>query len=170
MNFNRKRHKTLQLLSVSRIQFDSGRTEKDFKLGVSFEDLQKELKCDLDTCELIYSTLYFEKEVEHTNTSVYGLFATQKGFTAYSDKKYIKENNKIILEYFKNFVQIVVPILSLIIALVAIIIKVDTLNRKTDIEIKTLNKELTLQKKEIGSLKQKIVLLNSKKQVVDEKD
>lgn len=84
MNFNRQRHKVLKLLSVSRIQFDSGRKKANFKLGVSF--------VDLDTCELIYSTLYNENEVEYTNTAVIGLISTQKGLKSYSEKKYLKEN------------------------------------------------------------------------------
>jgi len=154
MNFNRKRHKVLQLLSTSRIQFDSGRMESDFKLGVGFDDLQRELNCDLDTCELIYSTLYNEKEVEHTNTSVYGLFATQKGLTSYSERKYVKENNKIITNYSRNFVQIVIPILSLIVAILAISLKIDNANKDVNEKILDLQRQINKQSHIIGKFKQ----------------
>jgi len=153
MNFNRQRHKVLKLLSVSRIQFDSGRRNADFKLGISFDDLQKELKCDLDTCELIYSTLYNEKEVEYTNTAVVGLMSSQKGLKSYSEKKYLKENEKIILDYFKNFVQIVIPVLSLIIAIFAIQLKIETSNDKTNKKIENLQIQLNKQKQFINDLK-----------------
>jgi len=153
MNFNRQRHKVLKLLSVSRIQFDSGRRNIDFKLGVSFDDLQKELNCDLDTCELIYSTLYDEKEVEYTNTSVIGLILSQKGLKSYSEKKYLKENEKIIIDYFKNFVQIVIPILSLVIAILTIQLKIDTSNDKTNKKIENLQIQLNKQEQIINDLR-----------------
>lgn len=153
MNFNRQRHKVLKLLSISRIQFDSGRRNADFKLGVSFDDLQKELNCDLDTCELIYSTLYNENEVEYTNTAVIGLISTQKGLKSYSDKKYLIENEKIIIDYIKNFVQIVIPILSLVIAILSIQLRIDTSNDKINKKIENLEIQLTKQEHIINDLR-----------------
>lgn len=157
MNFNRQRHKVLKLLSVSRIQFDSGRKKANFKLGVSFVDLQQELKCDLDTCELIYSALYNENEVEYTNTAVIGLISTQKGLKSYSEKKYLKENEKIIIEYIKNFVQIIIPILSLIVAIFAIKLKIQTSEEKINIKIENLEKQVENQNKLINKLGNKKV-------------
>jgi hypothetical protein len=164
MNFNRKRHKVLELLSKSRIQFDSGRTEPNFKLGVSFDDLKKELECDLDTCELIYSKLYYEKEVEYTDTSVKGLFSTQKGLTSFSEKKYLKENEKIIVNYLRNFVQIAVPILSLTVAILAISLKINNAKEDTDNKIMILKKKLDNQQKIIQEMKQnqKVSIKNEK--------
>ena len=149
MNFNRQRHKVLKLLSVSRIQFDSGRKKANFKLGVSF--------VDLDTCELIYSTLYNENEVEYTNTAVIGLISTQKGLKSYSEKKYLKENEKIIIEYIKNFVQIIIPILSLIVAIFAIKLKIQTSEEKINIKIENLEKQVENQNKLINKLGNKKV-------------
>lgn len=163
MNFNRKRHKVLGLLSKSRIQFDSGKIESDFKLGVSFEELQKELKCDLNTCELIYSTLYYEKEVEHTDTAVYGLFSTQKGLTSYSEKKYLKENEKLIVNYLRNFVQIVIPILSLIVAILALTLKLDNVKEETDRKIEHLKKTIDEQEKILQEIRRDQISPNSKK-------
>jgi len=142
MNLNRKKHKTLELLSVSRIQFESGEMDSETKFGVSFEDLQSELNCDRKESELVFSTLYSNEEIEYTNVDVEGLISTRKGLTSFSEKKYLKENNKIIVNWFRNFVQIVIPILSLSIAFLALSIKINDINSKTSKEIKAIELKL----------------------------
>ncbi|MDP3312241.1 hypothetical protein [Lutibacter sp.] len=77
MNFNRKRHKTLKLLSPSFILFNSDQLTSEDKFGVSFADLEKELKYDRYDCEKVFSRLYRDGEVKYTNTSVVGLHLTQ---------------------------------------------------------------------------------------------
>jgi len=155
MNFNRKRHKVLQLLAVSRIQFESRDMGQDFKFGISFSDLEKELRCNKATGELIYSELYAQNEIEHTDTAVYGLIATQNGLASFSNRKYLRKNNLELLDIFRNVVQIFIPVLSLIIAILAIVIKVDTLDRKTNIEVNKLRTEVQELRQEINSTKNK---------------
>lgn len=86
MNFNRKRHKTLEILSYRRIQFDSGQMDSSFVLGVDFKEIGSKLNVDRNTCEIIFASLYNQKEVEYTNVGVEGLFLTQKGLTSFSEK------------------------------------------------------------------------------------
>ncbi|WP_028123009.1 hypothetical protein [Epilithonimonas tenax] len=155
MDYNRQRHKVLKLLSVSKIQFNNGNRNSDFKFGVSYDNLQKELKYDADTCELVYAKLYQEGEVEHTNTAVFGLQATQKGLSSYSEKKYLKENEKLIFDYLRNFVQIAIPIFSLIVAILAIQLKIETTNDKTNKKIDNLQKQLDKQNKIIYEINKK---------------
>ena len=150
MDFNRKRHKTLKFLSHNRVLFDSGQTENNFSLGKSFTDIEEELNYDRSNCELVFSKLYFDEEVKHTNTSVFGLYLTQKGLDSFTNKKYVKENNKIIVNWFRNFAQIVIPILSLSVAILVLFLKFNSIS--ADIKL-NLNKEF---KKDFQRLEMKI--------------
>ena len=47
MNLNLKRHKTLKILSVSRIKFSSNQGLPEEKLEVNFDDVQSKLNCEL---------------------------------------------------------------------------------------------------------------------------
>jgi hypothetical protein len=152
MNLNLKRHKTLEVLSIKRIQFDSGQIDSGFTLGVSFEELQSELKSDREKCEIIFAPLYNENEVEYTDVGVKGICLTQKGLTSFSNKKYVKENKKIILNWFKNFVQIAIPVLSLIVAIL-VIIKDDI---KTSKEIRAIEQKVELLQDNIKLLEENL--------------
>ncbi|WP_299278932.1 hypothetical protein [uncultured Psychroserpens sp.] len=132
MNYNRKRHKVLKSLSESRIKFDSGTGESGWKLGVGFDTLCKSLKCDREKLEVILSELYLNKDIEYTNVDVDEVFSTQQGLVTFASKKYIKENNKLILNWLKNFNQILIPVLSLIIAIVALTIKFNSIQKEIE--------------------------------------
>lgn len=163
MNYNRKRHKTLEILSSKRIQFDSGQIEPNFILGVDFEDIKSLLNTDRDTCEIIFAPLYNNNEVEYTDIGVKGLFLTQKGLTSYSEKKYLKENNKIIISWLKNFVQIVIPVLALVVAVLSLTLKLRNFKIQSDKEIQKINTIISDQKNRIKSLEDKIEIhLNHK--------
>ncbi|GAL69085.1 hypothetical protein [Jejuia pallidilutea] len=155
MNLNRKRHKTLKLLSVSRIQFESGQSDSKTKFGMSFDELQKELKCDRTKCELIFSPLYSNEEIKYTNVDVEGLISTRKGLTAFSEKKYLKENDKIIVNWLRNFVQIVIPVLALLIAYVSLTTKLESLKTQSDKELQVVKKSMLEQKERIKELENK---------------
>ena len=127
--------------------------ESGFILGVDFKELQSELNSDRNTCEVIFAPLYNEKEVEFTDVGVDGLFLTQKGLASFSQKKYIKENEKIILSWLKTFVQIVIPILSLVIAVLALSIKMNDLNSKTSDKIQSIEKNVESMQSDIDSMK-----------------
>lgn len=155
MNFNRKRHKTLKILSKKYIQFESGQTESNFILGTDFKDLRSKLKCDKNKCELVFAPLFTNVEVEYTNVGVDGLSLTQIGLTAFVEKKYSKQNNAILLGWLKTFVQIVIPILSLIVAILAITIKIKNLNSETSREIEAIEKTQQQLKNSIDTLEMK---------------
>ena len=155
INLNRKRHKTLKLLSDSFIKFNSDQTNSYFKFGVSFIDLMNELNCDRNKLEIIIGTLYLNEEVKYTNVDVEGLISTLKGFNSFSDKKYIKENDKIIINWLKNFVQIVIPVLALLIAYVSLTAKLDNLKKLSDKELQEVKKSMQEQKERIELLENK---------------
>ncbi len=54
VNYNRKRHKTLEILSSKIIEFGTTKVGSNFVLGVSFEELQEKLNCNKEKCEIIF--------------------------------------------------------------------------------------------------------------------
>jgi hypothetical protein len=160
---NTKRHKTLSLLSHSFIKFNSGQIDSDFKFGVSFKDLQSELKCDRNKLETIIGTLYLNKEVEYTDTAVIGLASTLNGFNSFTNEKYLKENRKIIINLLKDFVQIVIPVLALLIAYTSLTTKMDSLKTLSDKELQEVKKSIQKQKEHTESLEYKIQILTNHK-------
>tara|TARA_R110002111_G_scaffold261382_2_gene334211 strand:- start:249 stop:761 length:513 start_codon:yes stop_codon:yes gene_type:complete len=155
INLNRKRHKTLKLLSDSFIKFNSNQTESDLKFGVSFNELMSELKCDRNKLEIIIGTLYLNEEVKYTNVDVEGLISTLKGFNSFLDKKYIKENDKIIINWLRNFVQIVIPVLALVVAVLTLISKWDNLKMQSDKELQEVKNIMQKQKERIELLEKR---------------
>ena len=129
MRFNLKRHKVLGSLSKNHFDANSEKQNKNFKLGLSFSEIDGILKVNPFMREKICAKLLSEKEIEFANTKVTGFFLTDKGFDSYSSEKYIVENNKIIVKYIKNFVQIVIPIASLIIAILVLSLKINTVTK-----------------------------------------
>jgi len=154
IKINKKRHKILKLLSDSFIKFNSNIRDENFKLGISFDELQRELKCNRHELEIIIVSMYNQNEVKHTNVDVYGLISTSNGFDSYVDKKYLKANTKIIINILKNFTQIVIPVLSLVVAILTITIKLDILKKQYDKELQRL--ETTIKKQQ-----ERILLLES---------
>lgn len=132
MNFNRKRHKILKLLSPSFILFNSDQMTSEDKFGVSFDNLERELKYNRNDCEKVFSRLYSDEEVKYTNTSVVGLHLTQKGLDSFTNKKYLKENYDLIIDWIKDFVQIIIPILSLLIAFFALTSRFNSISEKIE--------------------------------------
>lgn len=145
INLNTKRHKILKILSDSFIKFESGQNDIDDKFGVSFVLLMQKLNCNREQLEEVIGLLYLNEEVKYTDINFEGLTLTLKGFTSFSDKKYIVLNEKNIINSLKNFVQIVIPVLSLVIAFLALTFKLDKLNTKTNNEIKKINEKLVEQ-------------------------
>lgn len=128
MRNNRKKHKTLKFLSDNFIELNSSTTKNpNFQFGKSFEDIESELKLDKLSCEKVYARLELEEEVGVIDTKIKGLHLTQKGLDSYVSKKYLLENENIILSWFKVFVQIFIPIVSLIIALLALSLKFNSI-------------------------------------------
>ena len=81
-----------------------------------------------------------------------GLFAKDKGVTAFSNKKY---HNRVIerrKERVKFFVQTIVPILALVVAILSLSLKFDNLKMQSDKELQKLEYKLLKQKKRIDSM------------------
>lgn len=156
MRHNRQRHKTLGFLSDNFIEFESLNKKPNFKLGKSFEDIISELECDPKIIEKIFSRLYLDGEVKYTNAHwENGLYLTQKGLSSYASKKYIKENENIILNWFKVFVQIIVPVLSLIIAFLALTLKFNSISENIEKKVNNSHQlELKHLKLKLDSLLQ----------------
>lgn len=141
MRYNRKRHKTLEFLSDNFIEFESGERKPNFKLGKSFEDIVFELKIDAKITEQIFSRLYLDGEVKFTNAHwKNGLYLTQKGLSSFTSKKYLKENENIVLNWLKVFTQIIIPILSLIIAVLALSLKFNSITDSVEKKVNKLHK------------------------------
>ncbi|MDO5970395.1 hypothetical protein Q4Q35_11320 [Flavivirga aquimarina] len=91
MRYNRKRHKTLEILAPKFIQTRTGRElGGDFHIGTDFSVLREKLKCSQEECEIIFASLFTNEEVQFTDYKVDGLALTKIGFSAFSDFKYIK--------------------------------------------------------------------------------
>jgi hypothetical protein len=120
MRYNIKRHKVLEILSERRVKFDTGQFSWD-SLGVDFSELEEKLNVNRDEIGLILASLYSNEEVEYTDVDVEGVFATQKGLSAYSESKYLNQNWNLIKKWLLDIVQIFIPVLSLLVALVAVI-------------------------------------------------
>lgn len=150
MNDNLKRHRLLQLLSQHFIKVET--EDSSDPIGISFEDLQSKLDCSKIELRRISSTLYDNKEVDYMDIGVVGMFATEKGLSAYSDKKYKRESNLRLKNNIKDLIQITVPLLSLIIAFLALTSKIDTLNKQNEKQMNCLEKKILLQENKINSL------------------
>ena len=77
------------------------------------------------------------------------------GLAAFASKKYIKKNEDIIINWFKVFVQIIVPILALVIATLSLTTKLDSLKMQSDKELQKLETIRQEQKKRIELLENK---------------
>ncbi len=141
MRYNLKRHKILESLSKNHFEANSEKRSENFRLGLSFLEIDRILKVNPFIREKICSKLLSEKEIGYTNTQVTGFFLTDKGFDSYSSEKYIIENNKIIVKYIKNFVQIAIPILSLVIAVLALSLKFNSITKNIEEKVNSKNEK-----------------------------
>lgn len=152
MNIDNKRHKLLGILTKQRKDLELEKAEYN-ALGVPFDKLYNELDCDEDALHSITSELYTTEEIGyHDANNIVGLFAKDKGLTAFSNKKY---HNRVIerkKERVKFFVQTVIPILALVIAILSLSLKFDNLKMQSDKELQILEDKLLKQKMRIDSM------------------
>lgn len=150
-----KRHKLLEILSKRVIDIEL-RNVKENAIGVSYEKICESLGCDRNELYKLSNILFDEKEVGGHNTyGVIGMYATSKGISSYTDKKYLRLRNSRRKNNIKDIISIIVPILSLTIALVTIWAKVDTINSKNEKELNEMRKEIEIQKRNLDNLKSK---------------
>lgn len=156
MILSRKRHKLLKLLSIHRNNVELGKAKQN-ALGVSFEIIFKELNCNEDKLQIITSELYTSDEIGYHNAhNINGLFATDKGLSAFSNRKYIKIYWDNFFNTAKNIVQVFIPVFSLIIAYVALTTKSDNLQKQYEKELQEVKFLLLKQQEHTKLLEDRI--------------
>lgn len=152
MNLDTKRHKLLGILTKQRKDLELKKSEYN-AFGVPFDKIYKKLDCDEDELHSITSDLYTSQEIGyHDAQNIVGLFAKDKGVTAFANKKY---HNRVIerrKERVKFFVQIAIPILALVVAILSLSLKFDNLKKQSDKELQKLEDKLLKQKMRIDSM------------------
>jgi hypothetical protein len=149
MNLNKKRHKLLELLSKHRNNVELKKAKYN-ALGVSFDEIYKELYCNEDELQILTAELYTSDEIDYHNAhNIVGLFAKDKGLTAFSNRKYIKICWDNFFNTSKNIVQVFIPVFSLIIAYVALTTKSDNLQKQYEKELQEVRLLLLKQQERI---------------------
>ncbi|TJY31311.1 hypothetical protein [Pontimicrobium aquaticum] len=135
------------------------------RVGLTFDEIEEKLKISPHKRELILSELNKADEIVFFSLDKLGCMIDEKnGIPALTDKKYINRNWKIILDWIKNFVQIVIPVLALVIAYVSLTSKLDSLKTQSDKELQEVKNIMLEQKKRIEELEnQSKILPNQKK-------
>lgn len=156
MNNNLNRHKLLKILSEQYIKANQG----NGPLGVSWDELQSRMNCTLDKLMEISAPLYEAEEVaRHGAHGVNGVYAKMKGVSSYTTKKYKRENNKLIFDLLKNWVQILIPLISLFVTLYVVISSERRMNKKSE-EINRLENRLKEMERNIFEIGRKFETLN----------
>lgn len=115
MNYYKQKHKVLKFLTFSNnFQLDENNL---LKKGLSFKDILNNLNVSETELNIIISELYENKEIKKGND---GLIIEKKGISSFSNNFYIKESRNYKLNLIKDYVQIIVPILTSIIAIIAV--------------------------------------------------
>ncbi|WP_031428536.1 hypothetical protein [Flavimarina sp. Hel_I_48] len=143
MRYNKTRHLILEKLYkkyLDSITNSENKTKVTIKeAGLTLKEINNLIKEDSFKRELILSELYKWNEIIFSETAGKGCFIEENsGISAYSNKKYLKKNEDIILNWLKNFVQIFIPLASLLIAILALSINFSKINAKNKEKIEKL--------------------------------
>jgi len=153
MNNNLNRHRLLKILSEQYIKSNVG----DEPLGVSWEEIETKMNCTRSQLMEISATLFDEEEVDaHNAFGIEGLYAKVKGASSYTTKKYKRENDKLLFEQTKNWIQILIPVLSLSITLYVVINSERRIDNKNT-EINQFDSRLKGIEKSIHDINDKLV-------------
>ena len=169
MRFNLTRHQLLKLLTEKFVsenkKIGRGQTIPADIVGLSLDEIDKQLNISPNQRELILSELIESDEIICFTLKEIGYIINEKkGISALANKKYINRNWKIILDWIKNFVQIIIPVLALVIAYVSLTSKLDSLKTQSDKELQEVKNIMLGQKKRIEKLEnQSKILPNQKK-------
>ena len=136
LRYNRIRHKLLHHLYLKYISNSDTYVNAD-KVGLTYSEIDYLLKDKKNKRELILSELYKNKEIEFFDLKAgKGCNIDEDhGISAYSNKKYLNENYKIL----KSFILFILPIVGMIIALTNLYLKFDSFKKTKNTEIKNLN-------------------------------
>ncbi|MCG8806409.1 hypothetical protein G1K75_12180 [Tenacibaculum finnmarkense] len=141
MNQNINKHKILQSL------FE----KKDDRIdSINKDEFIKKLHLNPEICTFIFETLKDDNEVDFLNVRRADIYITEQGKKALFSEKYKKQNENVIIGFFKIFTQIAIPILSLTIAFIALTLKLtyfsktieEKVNLKNKTKIESINKKL----------------------------
>jgi hypothetical protein len=144
MNINKKRHELLSILSQRLVNIDI-KVSNNLAIGISFAELASSLNCTQEYLRKIASRLFEEKEIDLYDVKFKGLFCTEKGLASFLDKKYLYLQETKIFDRFKNWIQVLIPVLSLLFTII-IFTKSESKLRKVDIEIQKLKQDLDIIK------------------------
>lgn len=121
MRYNRVRHKLLKELSKKyqkNLESSSG-----LQSGLRKNEISNLLLFRANKMEIIISELLDSEEIIYCDEGGGNegfMINPLNGYKALSNRKYIRQNNDIIINALKNIVQILIPILSLLIAYTAL--------------------------------------------------
>ncbi|WP_031425460.1 hypothetical protein [Flavimarina sp. Hel_I_48] len=134
-------------------------------VGLSFKHIEKELNINSYQRELMLSELDKSEEIIFYHLEERGCYIDQKnGFAALSNRKYINQHWSIILDWIKNFVQIVIPVLALIVAYISFTSKMNSIKMQYDKELQDVKNIILEQKDRLEELeKQNQIFSNPKK-------
>jgi len=150
MQYNRIRHSLLKKLSEKLLREIDNPSDQADVIGMSYEEIDLFLKNKKGERALILSELEKSDEIVYFNLTTKGCFIEPKnGLSALTEKKYLKRNNAIILNWLRNFVQIFIPIASLLIALLALSINIEKNKKANNKKIEKL--ELRIEQLEKSS-------------------
>jgi large-conductance mechanosensitive channel len=139
MNANLMRHKLLGILSK---RFAFAENKNGETLGISLDNIYKQLKCEEHELRILISELLENKEIGYVDDDIIvGLHVWEKGVAAYSTKKYKYLFWKKLFSSIKLSVNIIIPILSFIISCIALYISIKANNS-------TNNKEQPIAKQQ----------------------
>lgn len=150
MNSNLLRHRLLGILARQYII-----AEKLHKpLGVSFKNIETELKSSESDVRMSLSELYENDEIRyHDAYDIIGVHATETGVASFSNKKYWRIYWTNLKDSVKYWFQILVPILSLLVALIAVTHDLKEHNEETSIQLKEMKSQIELLRSQVEQQK-----------------
>lgn len=156
MRLNRTRHYLLKKLSEKFIENRENPSDQADSVGLSYAEIDLLLKSNKKNRELVLSELEKCDEIVYYNLKEKGCFIEPKnGLSALTEKKYLRKNEEIIINWTKNIVQIFIPIASLIIAYLALTLKINTFQKTNTKEIEQIEQKLIKLEKKINDKERK---------------
>ncbi|MFV1449869.1 hypothetical protein VBZ51_12010 [Maribacter sp. HS] len=122
MRFNLTRHKLLGKLAEKYVDKDMFRVDQADVIGLNIDEIDLVLGKQKKYRNLILSELAHSKEIHSFNLSNNGFFITpSEGLSAFSEKKYIRKNNDIFINFIKTLFEILIPVLALTVAVLTLL-------------------------------------------------
>jgi len=162
MHFNITRHSLLKKFSKKFLDNQDIKSGDADIVGLTLNEIDEFLQHKKDKRDLILSELYKSEEIVSFNLDEKGYFIEPyKGLSAIAEKKYLRKNHKIILDWLRNFVQIFIPVASLLIAFIALSINL----KERENETKILRNKLNIIENRVDSINSKLSTFYSDKQI-----